>query len=330
MTASARLEAAQQRLRTVLDEAIALLAAQAEDAAGPIQPVTADRKALSWKLSDDTCACGCAWDRHENYGEDGYSCDHPDHVCVPTSSSVLGMLQDLRTQVAAQAEADDIYICPACGGNGTVPIYNSGGSRIGVSVCVQCSGRGELLDRPKTEPASPDVLRDLYVPGVWKCPHCEFQLARTTLNVVTGEASVTKAQIEETEPCPNDGTWMVRVLWRERANEAVGAWPKLVDDICALTGAPSLPQALDGLKREAGPQPAGARPTWQPIETAPNGVLGLCCDMHAVELRHWACVGWRHSASAKGCVTTSERANCPATHWMPLPAPPARPEGGQP
>jgi Zn ribbon nucleic-acid-binding protein len=40
----------------------------------------------------------------------------------------------------------DIHLCGKCGGNGTVPIFSAGGSRIGVSECVQCRGFGHLLD----------------------------------------------------------------------------------------------------------------------------------------------------------------------------------------
>ena len=57
---------------------------------------------------------------------------------------------------------------------------------------------------------------------------------------------------------------------------------------------------------------------WQPIATAPHGLL-LFFDSHAKELKHAWFVGWRHANSAHGCATTNERANQPATHWMSLP-----------
>jgi hypothetical protein len=47
------------------------------------------------------CACGCSDDDHENYGEDGRSCEHEDHQCVQTSRPVLKMLQQLRAQLAS-------------------------------------------------------------------------------------------------------------------------------------------------------------------------------------------------------------------------------------
>lgn len=62
---------------------------------------------------------------------------------------------------------------------------------------------------------------------------------------------------------------------------------------------------------------------WRSIETAPNGEMILLADMLAREARYWSFVGWRHSDSAPGYVTTTERVQQPATHWMPLPEPPA-------
>jgi len=60
---------------------------------------------------------------------------------------------------------------------------------------------------------------------------------------------------------------------------------------------------------------------WQPIETAPEGVMILCADMKAHEAKDWAFVAWL--AGGKLC---GHRCGMP-THWMPLPRPPAPPQG---
>lgn len=100
---------------------------------------------------------------------------------------------------------------------------------------------GGVLDRvaPGETPAAraPDDHLDIYVPGEWKCLKCDFVLSRTTLNVTTGEAGVSRADIFEGEPCPNDGTPMVKVTWRERASDHYEWGRKLMDDLLALTTA---------------------------------------------------------------------------------------------
>jgi hypothetical protein len=52
---------------------------------------------------------------------------------------------------------------------------------------------------------------------------------------------------------------------------------------------------------------------WQPIVTAPSGVVSLFCDMDADEIRHLFFVDWVVDGSFCG---DSRRK---ATHWMPLP-----------
>lgn len=59
----------------------------------------------------------------------------------------------------------------------------------------------------------------LFVPGAWNCPKCHFALSRTSINAHTGNFGTTAADREESEPCPNDGTPMVRESWQERALE---------------------------------------------------------------------------------------------------------------
>ena len=62
---------------------------------------------------------------------------------------------------------------------------------------------------------------------------------------------------------------------------------------------------------------------WQSIETAPDGVMLLLADMNTGEARHWVFCGWRHSGTRGNAVQMPNYTTRTATHWMPLPPPPA-------
>ena len=68
---------------------------------------------------------------------------------------------------------------------------------------------------------------------------------------------------------------------------------------------------------------------WQPISTAPHGVMLLFADMRAREARHWAFCGWRHSGLRRDSVQLPDNTAGSATHWMPLPAPPQSATGAE-
>ena len=61
---------------------------------------------------------------------------------------------------------------------------------------------------------------------------------------------------------------------------------------------------------------------WQPIETAPNGMMLLFADMDAAEARRWAFCGWRHSGLLANAVQMPDNTVRNATHWTHLPEPP--------
>ncbi len=56
----------------------------------------------------------------------------------------------------------------------------------------------------------------LYVPGQWRCPKCNFVLYQRTLHAADGTVS---ARDEPGEPCPNCKTPLWRVSWKEQAAE---------------------------------------------------------------------------------------------------------------
>lgn len=60
----------------------------------------------------------------------------------------------------------------------------------------------------------PDLYRLAYMPGVFRCPKCEFQLRKQTISTGSGEIGTSDTD-RESEPCPNDGTMMVHVTYKE-------------------------------------------------------------------------------------------------------------------
>jgi hypothetical protein len=68
----------------------------------------------------------------------------------------------------------------------------------------------EILD------AIADLAAKVYVPGLWKCPKCKFQLTTSVLYAKTGNIGV---QHHNSDPCPNDGETLLPVTWEEDARE---------------------------------------------------------------------------------------------------------------
>ena len=61
----------------------------------------------------------------------------------------------------------------------------------------------------------PDLYRLAYIPGVFRCPKCDFELCKQTMSVATGNIGTSEAN-RQSEECPNDGTFMVHVTYQER------------------------------------------------------------------------------------------------------------------
>lgn len=72
--------------------------------------------------------------------------------------------------------------------------------------------------RDEAEREKDELARDerIFIPGVWRCPRCEFELVRTSIDANSGRFGTTTEDRYESEGCPNDGTEMVRVSWKER------------------------------------------------------------------------------------------------------------------
>lgn len=91
----------------------------------------------------------------------------------------------------------------------------------------------------------PDLYRLAYMPGCFKCPTCGFVLSKATLSVASGQIGTTESN-RESEPCPNDGTMMIHVTYREqveeyhaRLREEFDRVDKLESELAVLRVAPS-------------------------------------------------------------------------------------------
>lgn len=100
---------------------------------------------------------------------------------------------------------------------------------------------------PPAESLNHEDAAEVYVPGAWRCLQCRFVLQTATLFVQSGTVGNTLDEVTRMsgETCPNDGAPMVRVTWRERANENFDWGAKLMEDILSATGADNLPAALE-------------------------------------------------------------------------------------
>ena len=98
---------------------------------------------------------------------------------------------------------------------------------------------------------TPDDAMDIYVPGAWRCMQCGFVLSQATLFVQSGEIGCTRDQVMrlDGELCPNDGTPMARVTWRDRAIENQKWGESLMEEIIAAVNAEHLPGALAAVNR---------------------------------------------------------------------------------
>ncbi len=90
------------------------------------------------------------------------------------------------------------------------------------------------------EETVPDLYRLAFMPGAFRCPTCGFQWSKQTIS--PGGIGTTEAD-RESDPCPNDGTPMVHVTYREqleayatrlheeldRNDELFGALEKIVE-----------------------------------------------------------------------------------------------------
>lgn len=115
-----------------------------------------------------------------------------------------------------------------------------------------------LLSSQPSAPIPDEDHLDIYVPGALRCPKCEFELMSQTLFMRSGDVGMTREQAlgkNEGEPCPNDGTPMIKVRWADRARDNYEAYGRLMNEIITASGLPvetaNLPAALDRVRQLA-------------------------------------------------------------------------------
>jgi len=63
--------------------------------------------------------------------------------------------------------------------------------------------------------AVPDLYRLAFMPGCFRCPKCGFQLSKVCINPNL-DLIGTREEDRQSEPCPNDGTMLVHVTYKEQ------------------------------------------------------------------------------------------------------------------
>lgn len=100
-------------------------------------------------------------------------------------------------------------------------------------------GTTSPLAKP-AEPGAPDSL--IYVPGHFRCTECGFVLSKQTIHAPSGQIGITADNLI-TEPCPNDGTMMVKVTWREHSEGLDEMLTKEIQERVAREEAAAQPPA---------------------------------------------------------------------------------------
>lgn len=67
-----------------------------------------------------------------------------------------------------------------------------------------------------------ELEEKLYVPGVWRCDTCNFQVSKNVMNAANGTVGADRT--EDIEGCPNDGMMMMRVTWEQYCTQLDAAF----------------------------------------------------------------------------------------------------------
>jgi hypothetical protein len=89
-----------------------------------------------------------------------------------------------------------------------------------------------------------DLYRLAYMPGHFRCPKCDFQWSIQTINVARGEIGTTEGN-RQTPDCPNDGTRMVRVTYKEQLEAYADRLKEELDNVDRLKALLDTPEIED-------------------------------------------------------------------------------------
>jgi hypothetical protein len=73
-----------------------------------------------------------------------------------------------------------------------------------------------------------DIDALLYMPASFVCDECGFRLEKRTLIAQTGQVGIKKGGYEP-DPCPNDGSAMRRVTWKEAYEDSSESSSELME-----------------------------------------------------------------------------------------------------
>lgn len=108
-----------------------------------------------------------------------------------------------------------------------------------------------------------EIRSTKYVPGVWRCAKCEFELVQSFLNAGTGTIT---ARDDPGETCPNCGTTLWRVSWKDWANETAQRLDETWDELQALK--------KRALKSEPAPRAVSVQEAAKVLLDAPRSKTG--------------------------------------------------------
>jgi hypothetical protein len=129
----------------------------------------------------------------------------------------------------------------------------------------------------------PDLYALAFMPGQFRCPKCDFQWSIQTINVARGEIGTTEAD-RQTPDCPNDGTRMVLVTYKEQLSAYAD---RLQEELRRNDLRPPDEMSLQeaGRRVHAGDISIEAIFDWM---TQDGQQVSLCSDLNAVT-PSWTC-----------------------------------------
>ena len=92
-----------------------------------------------------------------------------------------------------------------------------------------------------TDETVPDLYVLAFMPGQFRCPKCEFQWSIQTINVARGEIGTTEEN-RQAPDCPNDGTRMVHVTYREQLQAYADRLKEELDEVDRLKALLNTPE----------------------------------------------------------------------------------------
>ena len=146
---------------------------------------------------------------------------------TPTPTPALDLDAPIRTlslecakealgmECGCYADAWPAISCATAESNVASAIYHLISPTI-ASLRTQLSAATERADKAEAE--RDDLAKKVYVPGLWKCAKCGFQLVQRVLRASDGAVGV---RDEAGKHCPNDGAPLWRVTERDAGNEMV-------------------------------------------------------------------------------------------------------------